>query len=92
MVAVFGNGIIQRYRRWPESEKFAVSKFMVETIDDNIEEFLKDKSHVVIELERIEEDFPRFWSWVGAVGDLEAALKVWRNPRNDSDHLALRQW
>lgn len=92
LVAVFGNGIIQRYERWPDAEKLAVSEFLVETIDDNIEEFLRDKNHMVMDLETITEDFPRFWDWCGAEGDLDAAMQVWATPQNDSANLRLRQW
>lgn len=92
LVAVFGNGIIQRYDRWPDDEKLAVSAFLVETIDDNIEEFLRGKEHMVMRLETITEDFPRFWDWCGAEGDLDAAMQVWATPQNDSANLRLRQW
>lgn len=92
LIAVFGNGIIQRYERWPDEQKLAVSEFMVETIDDNISEFLKTREHMVVNLENIDSDFRDFWTWCGAVGDLDAALGVWKTPQNDSAHLKLRQW
>lgn len=47
----------------------------VETIDENITAFLKDKKHVVhIKLENIEEDFKKLWDQIGAKGDLQKAL------------------
>lgn len=90
--AVFGNGIIQRYDRWPDEQKLAVSRFMVETINDNISDFLTGRCHMTVDLEKVERDFATFWSWCGAEGDLDAALKVWQTPQNTSASLRLRQW
>lgn len=92
LVAVFGNGIIQRYDRWPDDQKLAVSEFMVETITDNITEFLSSRPHMVFDLENASTDFARFWDWCGAEGDLSAALQTWESPQNDSARLRLRQW
>lgn len=33
-------------------------------------------------LETIREQWPRFWEWIGAVGDLEASLAAWDTIRN----------
>lgn len=90
--AVFGNGIIQRYERWSEEQKLAVCEFMVETVNDNITEFLRGRPHMTVNLEEIEGDFVNFWNWCGAEGDLDAALKVWHAPQNESARLRLRQW
>ena len=55
----------------------------VDTKTQNIEHFLKDKTHqMTIRLEEIEEAFPRFWEWVGAEGDFEAAMGEWRIRHN----------
>ncbi len=41
----------------------------------NIELFLKDKTRVMhMQLENIKEEFPKFWDWVAAEGDFEAAM------------------
>lgn len=92
LVAVFGNGIVQRYSRWPESEKLAVSEFLVETITDNIVEFLADKDHMTVNLENVTSDFAKFWEWCGAEGNLRSALSVWDTRLNDTGSLRLRQW
>lgn len=92
LVAVFGNGIIQRYERWPDDQKLAVSEFMVETINDNITEFLSTRPHMVFDLESAATDFARFWDWCGAEGEFDAAARVWESPQNESTALRLRQW
>ncbi|HHH40238.1 MAG TPA: hypothetical protein ENK50_11785 [Sedimenticola sp.] len=47
----------------------------LDTIDSNIALFLKDKRHQMrVSLESAKQDFPRFWQWIGAEGDLERAL------------------
>jgi hypothetical protein len=57
---------------------------MVETATANIEHFLKGKSRVLtVRLESAEQDFARFWEWVGAHGSLELALAEWRVRRNE---------
>ena len=56
---------------------------MVETITANITHFLRDKSRVMtIGLETIATDFPRFWNWIGAKGDLAAAMAEWQLRHN----------
>ncbi|MEY4698214.1 MAG: hypothetical protein RIT14_2642 [Pseudomonadota bacterium] len=58
---------------------------MVETITANITHFLRDKPHVLpMRLEQIETDFPAFWSWIGAEGDLDSALQEWSIRHNES--------
>ena len=43
-----------------------------------------DGPKMTVWLERWREDFPRFWSEIGAVGDLAAALRVFETPLNTS--------
>jgi hypothetical protein len=44
-------------------------------MNSNIELFLRDKPHVMrMQTETMKESFPRFWEWIGAEGDLDAAL------------------
>ncbi len=64
---------------------------MVSTVDANIRAFLKDKPHrMEFALENAPEDFRRFWEWVGAEGDLDAALGEW-SVRHNSAHRARRR-
>ena len=55
----------------------------INTVTQNIELFLRNKSHVsIMQLENMEEQFPEFWSNIGAEGDLSAAMQEWRVKHN----------
>jgi hypothetical protein len=55
-----------------------VSRDYCETVNSNIELFLKDKSNkMTIRLESVQDDFARFWKEISAEGDLNAALAEW---------------
>jgi hypothetical protein len=61
-----------------KKEKMGVCRDYYDTINSNIELFLKDKSHTMqFRLEKAKEDFELFWHQIGAVGDLEAAKTNW---------------
>jgi hypothetical protein len=62
-----------------------VAEDYVRTVDDNIELFLKDKPLVMrFELEKAAPAFLSFWEWIGAEGDLEAALSEFEIRHNSS--------
>ncbi len=84
LAPAFANGIIMRFSDWPRAERLAVSSFMVSTINANIRDFLRDRPHVTVRLENVAEDFSRFWDWIGAEGDREAALAEWHIAYNAS--------
>lgn len=57
----------------------------LDTVQANIALFLRDKSHVMrFRLESAREDFRAFWDWIGAAGDLAAALAEWDRRYNAS--------
>lgn len=59
----------------PEIDALTLARDYLETVERNIQLFLRDKSRVMqARLENLEEDFQRFWQAIGAEGDLEAAL------------------
>ncbi len=61
----------------------------VETVTRNIELFLKDKSHRMdFRLEYAQEDFVRFWEWIGAEGDLDQALNEWNTRHNATSQVS----
>ncbi|MFC1883509.1 hypothetical protein ACFL2O_01955 [Thermodesulfobacteriota bacterium] len=77
----FSHGIIQAYRKvilpgLPEtSDPQFVSLDYCNTVNSNIEHFLKDKSKkMTVNLENIYSDFPEFWNMIVAEGDIGAAL------------------
>ena len=79
-----GQGIIKAYkdviiaRSTGRAKRVPVLEFCrdyVDTVTENIATFLADKSHVMhIRLETAQTDFPRFCEWIGATGDMKAAL------------------
>ena len=57
----------------------------IETVDNNIRLFLKDKSNKMdISIETIQSDFTDFWNKIGAEGDLDKALDEWQKNYNAS--------
>jgi hypothetical protein len=57
----------------------------IDTVETNIALFLKNKPHTMnCLLEQAREDFKRFWSWIGAHGNLDAALAQWDVRHNAS--------
>jgi hypothetical protein len=60
-----------------------VAQHYWDTVTANIRLFLKDKTHVMeFGLESAREDFPKFWDWIGAEGDMQAALAEFYDPEN----------
>jgi hypothetical protein len=52
-----------------------VCRYYVRVVQENIEAFLSTKSHVLtMDIADIERDFPKFWTWIGAEGDVAKAL------------------
>lgn len=57
----------------------------LDTIDANIELFLKDKTnHMVFQLEQAKPDFELFWNRISATGDYRQALAEWDISYNSS--------
>ncbi|WP_233354590.1 hypothetical protein [Woodsholea maritima] len=57
----------------------------VDTVNCNITHFLADKPRVMtVRLEEIDDDFPSFWNWIGARGNLDAAMSEWDQRHNAS--------
>lgn len=74
-IRAFAYGQLQRRKRWPKSSRRKVAQFFVETVNGNIEAFLENQHNTLtIDLSNISDEFPKFWSRVGAEGDLSAAL------------------
>jgi hypothetical protein len=68
-----------------ERRDMAVCMDLVETVTANVDLFMERVQHgIVMHLENIRQDFPRFWQAIGAEGDLDAALREWNTPRNVS--------
>ena len=84
-------GIMQAYREGillggePGQSAQALARDYIETVEGNIALFLKDKRHrMAFRLEQAKADFRQFWTWIGAEGDLDAALAAWDERHNAS--------
>jgi hypothetical protein len=84
-------GIMKAYREGiligadPQLSSLSLARDYLETVEHNIALFLRDKPRVLeARLEYLEEDFLRFWSLIGAEGDLDAALAELRIHHNSS--------
>jgi hypothetical protein len=83
IMQAYREGIVLGLQDTPTAHEIALD--YLDTIETNIELFLKDKERKMgFQLERAEEEFRRFWQLIGAEGDLEAALATWQTRYNAS--------
>jgi len=69
----------------PVKDPLAACYGYVDTVTANITAFLRDKSRVMrCRMEEHARDFPAFLDWIGAEGDLDAAMAEWSTPHNQS--------
>lgn len=88
----YDKGIIEAYRKKIihgadnslEVDPIDVCRHYWDTVNSNIELFLRDKSSLEFWLESAEKDFQEFWERIGAVGDLSACLEEWSRKYNAS--------
>lgn len=88
----YDRGIIRAYREAilmglsSESPAMGVALDYVDTVNSNIELFLRNKTRKMdFRLENAESDFRRLWHTIGAKGDIDAALAEFRVQHNASD-------
>ncbi len=63
----------------------ALARDYLDTVEANLALFLRDKRQVMtFRLEQARVDFLAFWDWIGAEGDLAAALAEWDRRYNAS--------
>jgi len=87
--ARYQRGIIHAYRRKllmgcpRNADPVQVCMDYCDTVNTNIALFLRDKTQqMTFRCENAAEDFPRFWSLIGARGDLAAACAEWKVAHN----------
>jgi hypothetical protein len=85
----FSHGIMRAYSRGilrgldREADAYQVALDYCDTVTENIRLFLKDKRHTMdFQLEHAERDFRRMWAFIGAEGDVEAAVQTMLQPHN----------
>ena len=78
---LFPGGIIPAYRKGilqhlpDDTPDLSVSLDYCDTVNSNIEHFLKDKTRKMeFNLENAKQDFKKFWAFIDAEGDLDSAL------------------
>ena len=75
--------LLKHFSRSPDVPILDVARDLLDTITSNISGFLQTKSKVMtMHVETMEADFPRFWDWIGATGDLTAATAEWGTLHN----------
>jgi len=83
IMKAYRNGILPRLS--DETEDLAVAMDYCDTVDSNIELFMKNKSHkMCFSLENAASDFPKFWSLINAEGDIGPALDEFNTSYNKS--------
>lgn len=86
IMRAYSTGILMR--KDAQHDPHVVCLDYCDTVNSNIECFLKDKPlKLTMRLENAKVDFRMFWERIGAQGDLKAALGEWdvrHNPSSDS--------
>ncbi len=73
-----------------EADPLAVCLDYCRTVNANIAAFLRDKSRTLtVSVESAKPDFRRFWEFIGAEGDLDAALAEWDRQHNAASARAI---
>ncbi len=75
-----------------QDERLLICKDYVETVTTNIEDFIKDKPHITVQLEDISNDFELFWNKIDAKGDFSSAIESFGKKHNTSKEHASSHW
>lgn len=84
MIRTFGHGIVMRTDSWPLERRIDVCRDHVATVTANIEEFLRYRRSIPIQLEEAKRDFAVFLDAIKAAGDVDAALAEWDIKHNST--------
>ena len=75
----------EQIRMTSPSDPLAMCRDYVDAVNSNIRAFLKGKPHVMhFAMENAAAQFPEFWDWIQANGDLTAAMAEWDIAHNCS--------
>jgi hypothetical protein len=86
IISAFSFGIISGRYEWSDAERRALCEFYVDTVNSNIDCFLRDKPlKIRMCVDSFREDFTRFWDAIGAEGDLAHALSELDQRYNSSE-------
>lgn len=93
ILKAYRKGILQQSDEHSEATDMEFCLDYCRTVDANIELFLRDKSHTMtFHMESAETDFPAFWEWIGARGNLEQAMSEWSHRHNASPQKTRRRF
>lgn len=73
IIRAFAYGVVKRRDDWDETDVRSVCETYVTTIVDNVDEFLRSRRSMTIDIDRIDLTFDAFVDAIGAEGDLDAA-------------------
>lgn len=82
IMGAFAHGIIMKSGDWRADEEESLAKFYVETVQANIETFLKTIPHLIVSLDDGGESFHTFLQEISAEGEIEKALQTWSHVYN----------
>jgi hypothetical protein len=83
ILKAYEQGILMHQQHQLSAHEIALD--YIETVNSNIDLFLKDKSRKIdVAVESVEEDFADFWQLIGAEGELDKALAEWKINYNAS--------
>ena len=83
IMQAYRDGVLLELEGEPTANEIALD--YLDTIETNIECFLKDKNNTMeFKLESAQQDFTTFWQRIAAQGDLDAALAEWGQRYNAS--------
>ncbi len=78
----FAYGILMKPGDWRADQERELAAFYVQTVQSNIELFLKDRVHHTVHLEDGGESFNEFLQMISAEGDLEKVRSTWLTVHN----------
>lgn len=82
-MGAFAHAIVM-HGPYREADRLDACRFYVDTVTTNIEEFLRDRPHMTIDIETAAEAFPEFAWRIGAEGDLTEAIAEFGVHHNSS--------
>lgn len=89
IIRAFGHGIVSRSTDWSLDERREVCGFYVDTINQNVAEFVAGRQSIELQLELLDEQFVPFAERIGGRVDADAALAELRVHHNSSSGPAL---
>lgn len=82
IMSAFAHGIIMKSGDWKAEEELDLASFYVDTVQSNIEHFLRGRRHLVVSRDDGGESFAEFLKEISAEGDLEQAINTWNQVFN----------